>query len=89
MESLSVDDMEANMTDTSSEPPSTPDPPQNTEQNPLAKSVEIKKRKLNRYGLFYKAKLFLPGFFEKSLFLMLGILLPFLDYVTDYYNGGL
>jgi len=37
---------------------------------------------------FYTAKLFLPGFFNNIFFVILGILIPFFDYGTDYYNAG-
>jgi len=37
---------------------------------------------------FYEADLFVPGLFEHIFFLILGLILPFVDYATDYYNAG-
>ena len=37
---------------------------------------------------FYKSRLFLPGWFEKQLFLGIQIILPFFDFGTDYANSG-
>ena len=37
---------------------------------------------------FYQADLFVPGCFDKIFFLILGTILPFMDYATDYYNAG-
>ena len=38
---------------------------------------------------FYQADLFVPGVFDKIFFLCLGLVGPFMDYATDYYNAGL
>ena len=37
---------------------------------------------------FYTAKMFLPGNFSKPIFLILQMILPFVDYGTDYANAG-
>jgi len=37
---------------------------------------------------FYEADLFVPGLFDNIFFLILGLILPFVDYATDYYNAG-
>ena len=37
---------------------------------------------------FYEADLFVPGLFDHIFFLILGLILPFVDYATDYYNAG-
>jgi len=37
---------------------------------------------------FYQADLFVPGLFDHIIFLILGLILPFVDYGTDYYNAG-
>jgi len=37
---------------------------------------------------FYQADLFVPGIFDNNLFLILGLILPIMDYATDYYYAG-
>ena len=39
-------------------------------------------------GAFYQADLFVPGFFDSIFFLVLGLMVPFMDYATDYYYAG-
>ena len=36
----------------------------------------------------YTAKLYLPGLFQRNAFLILGIILPLVDMLTDYINAG-
>lgn len=36
----------------------------------------------------YTAQLFLPGLFQRKAFLILNLLLPFVDFITDYINAG-
>ena len=47
-------------------------------------------RMLNREVviMLYTAKLYLPGLFERKAFLLITILLPFLDFTTDWINAG-
>ena len=37
---------------------------------------------------FYTAKLYLPGLFQRNAFLILNLILPFVDILTDYINAG-
>ena len=36
----------------------------------------------------YTAKLYLPGFFQRNAFLIIGLILPLVDMLTDYINAG-
>ena len=36
----------------------------------------------------YVAREFLPGFFQKKVFLIISLILPFVDFITDYSNAG-
>ena len=38
--------------------------------------------------MLYTAKLYLPGLFQRKAFLILGLLLPFVDFTTDCINAG-
>ena len=38
--------------------------------------------------MLYTAKLYLPGLFQRKAFLLVGLLLPFVDFTTDWINAG-
>ena len=38
--------------------------------------------------MLYTAKLYLPGLFQRKAFLLITMLLPFLDFTTDWINAG-
>ena len=38
--------------------------------------------------VLYTAKLYLPGLFQRKAFLLITMLLPFLDFTTDLINAG-
>jgi len=44
--------------------------------------------KQNVTDALFTAKLFLPGLFEKNVFLILNLLLPIVDFSTDAVNSG-
>ena len=38
--------------------------------------------------MLYTAKLYLPGLFQRKAFLIVGLMLPFVDFSTDCINAG-
>ena len=53
-------------------------------------SIKSMKGKIKREIViaFYTSGLFLPGFFNRNFFMLLGLVVPFIDFGTDYYNAG-
>ena len=44
--------------------------------------------KQNVADALFTARIFLPGFFEKNVFLILNLILPLVDFSTDAINAG-
>jgi len=44
--------------------------------------------KQNVTDALFTARVFLPGFFEKNVFLILNLILPLVDFSTDAINAG-
>ena len=38
--------------------------------------------------LLYTAQIYLPGLFQRKAFLLVSLLLPFVDFTTDWMNAG-
>ena len=61
-----------------------------TDNMSVNSGIKLMSKKMKRELViaFYTARLFLPGFFNRTILLIIGLIVPWLDFGTDYYNAG-